>query len=247
MTAGNKRSFTVIIAILLLMTFDIGFQHIANQIHRSLSAVDMGVLLSSISAQSVMLGFAMIMTAVFIKKGFLASVLFRKDRRSPWKFVLGFALIWPVLLSLTYGLVYLFDHPTWIAIANQPWPQTSTLLSNLFFQSIFPGLGEEPLYRGFLIVFLMGHLWDTNKSISTKHENLIILLSATIFAIAHVSYAFDPFTIFYDSYQLLTAFVLGGFQAFVFIKTRNLWGSIWIHNIANVTMTLFVLLIASIF
>ena len=247
MTGGNKRGITIALAILLLLYFDIWFQDIANQISASLSSLKMGSLLSAIAAQSIMFGFAMILTAVFIKKGFLASILFRKDRKSPWKYVLTFALIFPILLTLTYALVYLFDNPTWTMIANQPLPQTQTLLSRLFFQSIFPGLGEEPLYRGFLIVFMVGHLWDTNTTIDKKHRDLIILLSATIFAIAHFSYAFEPFTILYDSYQLFTAFVLGGFQAYVFIKTRNLWGSIWIHNIANVMMSGIVLLISRIF
>lgn len=247
MTGGNKRGATIAIVIVLLLFFDIWFQDIANQINTSLSSFEMGSLLSAISAQSIMFGFAMILTAVFIKKGFLVSVLFRKDRKSPWKYVIGFALIWPLLLTLTYALVYLFDNQTWTMIANQPLPQTQALLSNLFFQSIFPGLGEEPLYRGFLIVFLFGHLWDTDTKIERKYRDLIILLSATIFAVAHFSYSFEPFTILYDSYQLLTAFVLGGFQAVVFIKTRNLWGSIWVHNIANVMLSGMVLLISNLF
>ena len=247
MTAGNKRRIAAVVALITLLGFDVGFQLVAQQIYRVLSSLKAGNLLSAIAGQSVMFVFAILMTAIFVKKGFLTSVLFRSDRKSPWRYVLVFALVWPILLSAVYGLVYLLDVQTWLGITRLPLPTASDMRSTLFFQSLFPGLGEEPLYRGFLIVLLVGRYWDADMEISTLSRNLIIVLSAVIFSVAHLSYTFSPFSVLYDSYQLLTALVLGGFQAYVFIKTRNLWGSIWIHNIANVTMSLVVWAISSMF
>lgn len=247
MLTGGKRKITLAVAIVMVILFDILFQRIADQIAQTFVNVEHGYLLSAISAQSVMFGFAMVLTALFIRQGFLKSVLFRSDRRPFGKYVLGFMLIWPLLLALTYGLVFLLDMDTWVTLTLQSAPTQSTVISTLFFQSLFPGLGEEPLYRGFLIVMLLGNLWDKQEIPSTNQVRVSVLLSAVIFSLAHISYGFNPFQITFDSYQLLAALVLGGFQAWVFVKTRNLWGSIWIHNLANVIMSVFVWMIAIVF
>lgn len=246
MITGNRK-FTIVSAIVIVLLFDVLFQRIADQIAQTFVNVEHGYLLSAISVQSVMFGFAMVLTALFVGQGFLKSILFREDRKPFGKYVVGFGLIWPLLLALTYGLVILLDNPTWVSLTLQPIPSQGTVLSTLFFQSLFPGLGEEPLYRGFLIVLLLGNFWDGRENPSDKHIWRVILLSAVIFSIAHLSYGFSPFRVTFDSYQLLTALVLGGFQAWVFVKTRNLWGSIWIHNLANVTMSVFVWVIAIVF
>jgi membrane protease YdiL (CAAX protease family) len=108
---------------------------------------------------------------------------------------------------------------------------------------ILPGIAEETLYRGALVSLFLFGVWNKNEEVKKEKMLFIILISAFIFSLAHVNILFDPFRITYDIYQLVTAFIMGSIEAYVFIKTRNLWGSILIHNIWNIMVLIVVQLI----
>jgi membrane protease YdiL (CAAX protease family) len=86
-----------------------------------------------------------------------------------------------------------------------------------------------------------------NKKPKRHDVALSILIVAVVFTVAHFGYNFSPFQVKYDSYQLVTALFLGAFEGYVFYKTKNIVGSIFIHNISNLMLTAFPILIGVIF
>ena len=173
-------------------------------------------------------------------------MIFQKSNKI-WKYLVGFIIIFPFILGIVYLLVYLLDGTTWFYMINQEVPDGKNLLEIIIFQSVFPGLGEEFLYRGFGLVLLLSVAFTSNQEIKKTRVIGAIVIIAIIFSLAHFSYQFNPFKISFDSYQLFTAFTLGVFEGYIFYKTKNIISSILIHNISNLFLTFFPILISIVF
>jgi len=95
------------------------------------------------------------------------------------------------------------------------------------------GIGEEPLYRGFVVTALIPVITRC-VGIGKVKIPLVALISGLLFMSAHVEYQIMPFKIIYaDGIQLGTTFVLGTFWAIMFMRTKSLVGPILAHMSAN--------------
>jgi membrane protease YdiL (CAAX protease family) len=147
-----------------------------------------------------------------------------------------------VLAILTIILLYLFISRQfipnlWQEMRYAKIPEPAGIATKLFFQSIFPGLGEELLFRGFLISLFIKKL---NLNIDrTGSKILVSVISALFFSIAHIYFQLMPLQIVHiDVTQLLLAFFCGIFYSLMFINTKSLLGPVVSHNFSNVSMTI---------
>ena len=114
-----------------------------------------------------------------------------------------------------------------------PFPLTTrNVVGYSGFMFIMPGLSEETLFRGFVMVVL-GQSWKGILTIGKLTLPVSGLLAAVIFTYAHISYTIFPLKFYFNTRQLIAAFGLGIFYAIVFYKTKSLLGSILCHNISD--------------
>jgi membrane protease YdiL (CAAX protease family) len=194
--------------------------------------------LVNISVQIFMLVAGILIFRLLIDKNILEIGYLRKDRKPIGKYVLFFSLASVIGLALSHTFVYFFDRASFLEVANGRLLGFGEFIESALMTGVLPGLAEETLYRGALISLFLYGLWKTDRNLGNKKMVLLIMISAFIFTLAHMNILFDPFQITYDIYQLITAMIMGSIEAYVFIKTRNLWGSILIHNIWNVLVLL---------
>ena len=236
----------MIILVLVVICIDIILEYGITLVKLNSHILD-DYLVSGIIIQSFMLISGIVLYYLFIDKHVLSTLFPKKTIKYSMKYVYTFILLFPVILTFVYFLVYLLDPLTWSTLKETTLLQEPPLWKITIFEAIFPGLGEEMLYRGFLLSLLVYSYMMMNKTLLRKHMILSILLSSIIFSIAHFGYQFTPFNITYDAYQLVTAFLLGSVEGYVFLRTKNLLGPILIHNASNLMLSVFPLMIGLIF
>jgi membrane protease YdiL (CAAX protease family) len=242
----EKGLIKMIILVLVVICIDIILEYGITLVKLNSHILD-DYLVSGIIIQSFMLITGIVLYYLFIDKHVISTLFPKKTYKTSMKYVHKFLLVFPVLLIFIYFMVYLFDPSTWLTLQETTLTQEPPLWKIIIFEAIFPGLGEEMLYRGFLLSLLVYSYMMMNKSLLRKHMILSILLSSIIFSIAHFGYQFTPFNITYDAYQLVTAFLLGSVEGYVFLRTKNLCGPILIHNASNLMLSVFPLMIGLIF
>lgn len=144
--------------------------------------------------------------------------------------ILGVILLYLQVSKTCFPLI-------WQEMQNTPLPQQNEMVVKLLVQSIFPGLGEETLFRGFLISFLIKSL-DLDMT-NWKSKLVVSMLSGFFFAVAHIYFQLSPLKITHiDFTQLILAFSCGIAYSLMFIKTKSLVGPILSHNFSNVSMSI---------
>ncbi|OHE25483.1 MAG: hypothetical protein A2Y45_06385 [Tenericutes bacterium GWC2_34_14] len=168
-------------------------------------------------------------------KGHIKDIGFHRSDYLPIKRSFYFIFLWMVIaLTLAYVIVYFFDQTTWNMLTQQSPSTLIDFVISILKTGILPGISEETLYRGALLMLFLYHPWKNQNTPSKTYHFFLIVLSATIFTLAHLNHTFFPWKISYDRYQLFTSFALGAIQSHYFIKTRNLIIPIIIHNAWNI-------------
>jgi membrane protease YdiL (CAAX protease family) len=113
-------------------------------------------------------------------------------------------------------------------------PDISVGIKNIVGGSMLAGLGEEPLFRGF-VVLMLAKQWDGGVRVGKRTISYVSLLSGLIFMTAHIGYVFVPQFEFVhiDPLQLTYTFILGVFWSSVFEKTKSLLAPVAAHIWAN--------------
>lgn len=104
------------------------------------------------------------------------------------------------------------------------------ILGTLGFQLLLSGTSEEILFRA-LPITVIGNL--TNS----KSKNILgILVASVLFSIAHIQWSLVPFTISFDLFQLIYAFVLGIAYGVTYIKSKSIIYPMIMHGMSNFLM-----------
>lgn len=146
-----------------------------------------------------------------------------------WRFFLYFTGFILILHALLFFFVPppSFQHPL----------TARNIIGELGFKLILSGTAEEPLFRGLVMILLYQSRSGVIRlgGIEMPHAGV---MAAVIFAAAHVGFTIWPFAITWISIpQLLEAFGMGLFYAFMFHQTRSLLGPILVHNYFNFSLT----------
>ena len=227
-----KNKIKLISGLILILLVDV-FIHVVIYLLRGSELLSTYNGYFNVLVQLFMLGVGLLLYKLFTKEKIADMGFYRQDRQKIGKYFVIFLILGPIALFISYFLVYLFDSYTWSSLIHStPYTFGGFIVKSLQ-TAVLPGICEETLYRGALIGLFFAVPWKQNQPISKKMMIVVIIISSVIFSFAHVNWNFQPFSITYDPYQLLTALLLGSFEAYVFVKTRNIWGSILIHNAYN--------------
>ncbi|GAB6090740.1 hypothetical protein JCM12856_23330 [Spirochaeta dissipatitropha] len=142
-----------------------------------------------------------------------------------------------VKFTIIFGVGSLVSHGIALALGSfQPFPypmESRNIIGYLGFQLLLSGPSEELIFRAFAMtiagMLVSGRLLRGRVS----YANLI---AAVIFALAHVGFSFNPFTLRYHPYQLLMSFVLGLFYGDCYEKSGSVIYPMAMHSISNVIM-----------
>ena len=157
-----------------------------------------------------------------------------------------FALGWLVIIAIYLTASYSFFPKTWFALRSVELPSPSIITATLIFQAIFPGIGEEILFRGLILNLLAQWVFPRYKQHKASQIGMVVL-SSFYFAAAHIYFQIAPFALtHFDPLQIMTALSCGATYAMMFLKTKSLLTPFLAHNFANTTTTICGYLIASI-
>ena len=160
---------------------------------------------------------------------------FNLDHRAQSLRFLGrFVLAWTGILIVFYALALIFI-PSFLDYLKGFCPPDALYgMKNLVGGSILAGLGEEPLYRAF-VVLILARYWTGEVHIGRLRVSHAALLTGFIFMTAHVGYTIVPRfeIVHFDALQLTYTFVLGVAWATIFEKTKSLLAPVTAHIWAN--------------
>ncbi|MBN2048068.1 MAG: CPBP family intramembrane metalloprotease [Anaerolineaceae bacterium] len=195
-------------------------------------------MLIGVVQQLIQAGAAILIYRLLFSQGIQSLGINTANLRESLKFFRAFVLIWLGVILLYVGASYFLLPGLWTSMRSQPLPPNHTILSTLFFELIFPGLGEELLFRGLIIQVLTALIFPRYEENRLSRLG-VILFSSAYFAIAHVYFNFSPFRITHiDLQQILTALGCGAFYAVAYLKTKSLLAPFLAHNFANTTSTI---------
>ncbi len=153
-----------------------------------------------------------------------------QSAKSLWHFM----LIWTGILIVFYALA-LVTIPSFLDYLKGFCPPDVLYgVKNVVGGSVMAGLGEEPLYRSF-VVLILGRYFTGSIRIGKLRLSAVSLLCGFIFMTAHVGYTLAPrFEIVHiDALQLTYTFILGVTWATIFEKTKSLLAPTLSHIWAN--------------
>jgi len=157
-----------------------------------------------------------------------------------------FALAWLVIIAIYLGASYFLFPKTWSALSAVALPPPHTIRATLIFEAIFPGMGEEILFRGLILSILARWVFPRPEQHKASQIGMVVL-SSFYFAAAHIYFQVAPFALtHFDPLQVVTALGCGTAYAVMFLKTKSLLASFLAHNFSNTTVTICGYLIASI-
>lgn len=156
-----------------------------------------------------------------------------RNRNAARKYILVYFNVYPLLLAVCWVIL-----GTWLGrMALTGGVTQGTLgyaVKDILAFGLFPGIGEEPLFRIFVIRFLLLTVFKGTDIGGKKTLAAVVLLSALIFSYGHIFIlSWSPFTATYDPVQLLTAFVLGIFFAVTYIRTKSILTAVVCHSYSD--------------
>lgn len=170
---------------------------------------------------------------LFFKKSFQELGFNLHNYKSGIKYILVFLLVYPVIVTLSWFLIYQFAGASALIgrVQNQ---SVDYIVKDLLLYGLLPGIGEEPLFRIFVIQFLLITAYAGNDLGNKVTRFWIIIISAICFAYGHIFIvSWAPFKINYDVIQLFTAFALGIFYAITYIRTKSILVAVICHNYSD--------------
>jgi membrane protease YdiL (CAAX protease family) len=164
------------------------------------------------------------------------------NRKETWRILRSFTIGW-IICATTFILVTQF---------LSGWPSLlffdltfKNIFDYLFFEFIIVGISEEIVFRG-LVLGILSKSFGRKINLKSFTISVAGILSAVVFAIAHIGFELFPFQItFFDPMQMIIAFGLGIFYAVLLEKTGSLLGPIIAHNIADGWLSILYILITA--
>ncbi len=157
-----------------------------------------------------------------------------QNRAESLRSFLRFMLAWAGILVVFYGAALILA-PSFLDYLKSFCPPDGLYaVKNAVGGCILAGLGEEPLFRGFVLLFLSRY-WQGDIRIGRLKLTHASLITGFIFMTAHIGYRFAPGfeVVHFDALQLGYTFVLGVVWSHMLEKTRSLLAPVLSHIWAN--------------
>ena len=180
---------------------------------------------------------ATVLFFLFFKKGVKELGINARNASTSIRYFGFFVLAWVSIMILYVLITHTYFPQTWASMTSIELPQLNTIIPTLLFQSFFPGIGEEILFRGFIVNVLAALVLTRYRDHGVSRMG-IIFISSLYFATAHIYFTLSPFRLTHiDCLQLVTGFCCGAFYAVVYLKTKSLLAPFLAHNFANTSAT----------
>lgn len=190
-------------------------------------------VLKSIVFYALQTGMAILVVRYLLKYSISDMGFNLKNWKTSIKYVLKFSLIWLILDILFYLICIKYMRGFDSYIAYYYVKDSNNLLKDILVGCMMAGIGEEPLFRG-LIILILSPVITNQLNLGKIKLPLLALFSGFIFMLAHIVYEISPFRVVRIDYmQLFLTFLLGTTWATIFIKTKSLLGPIMAHSFAN--------------
>ncbi len=228
----TKISLTILVILVVLIAPRIGTA-VADYLNPFFTVIDPDkVFMSGIVHHIVQAIVPIFIILIWKKKSFKDWGFKTGNKTAGWKWVGWFTLIWLVIYSgLTiFNLVTKNVPQTYYDVTN-----TRNLIGELFFRAVIVGPSEEILFRAFPIILLLTAGYTKITKIFGCEITYAGIISAVLFALAHIGFNFYPFEIYhFDLVQLITALGFGLLYAIVFHQTKSIYYPMIIHSISDV-------------
>ena len=148
-------------------------------------------------------------------------------------------MIWFLLVGLFYWLSFKLL-PGFSTYISSWWvADTNLLIEELLTTCLQAGVFEEPFFRGVVAYLLLYGCHRPYLQLGTKAIVALVAYSGVLFSAAHIQYDLFPFRILpFDFLQLAVTFVIGCTLTYQYLKTKNIYGSMLAHTVANVIQVL---------
>jgi len=158
------------------------------------------------------------------------------DAKVGWQWVLWFTVVWlGVYLGLTAFNIFQGISPEVYYDVTNP----RNFFGELLFRGVIVGPSEEILFRAFPISILLASGLSKNHKIFNQNITQAGIISAVLFALAHIGFNFSSFEVYHFNFvQLTTSLGFGLLYAIVYQKTKSLYYPILIHSISDVVPVL---------
>lgn len=153
--------------------------------------------------------------------------------KTTFRMLRWFVPVWllPVVIFYVIGLNYIAGFDAYIS--HYYVTDKLAMQKDFFIGCLLVGIGEEPLFRGFIISSLVPVIFEYVR-VEKLRIPFVAIASGLLFALAHIEYQIMPFKIIYiDVIQLGITFILGIVWSVMFIKTKSLLGPVIAHTCAN--------------
>ena len=222
-----------------------GLIFIGNSVYNALPVSnDAKTFFTGVVQQAIQALLALIIGLVILKKPLRDLGITTKNAKQSIQYFGIFALSWTIITVLYCVISYFFIPSYWQSMTSVPSPSGSKVFYTLLFQLVFPGIGEELLFRPAFIAILAAVLQrvekNSNTSVSEKLKHIVFsLITALLFASAHIYFSTSPFKITHiDPLQQVIALTCGFFYAMTYQKTGSLLAPFLCHNFANTITSL---------
>lgn len=109
---------------------------------------------------------------------------------------------------------------------------TVNVAGTLGFQLFLSGTSEEILFRALPITVLGSLICKDNIS----GQTFIILIASALFSVAHINWSLAPFTLSFDWFQLIYAFILGIAYGITYMTSKSIIYPMIMHGLSNFFM-----------
>lgn len=228
----NKYFLTALVIIVLLFAPRIG-TFVADKFNPFFTAIDPDKKFMWGIVHHIIQALIPIFLILIWKKDFFKDWGFKWGNKTiGWKWVGWFTLVW-VLIYVGINTFNLLTNNT--PEAYYDVTNSRNFLGELFFRSIIVGPSEEILFRSFPIVLLLTAGFIKKTDIFGFEITYAGIISAVLFALAHIGFNFYPFEIYHFSVvQVVTSLGFGLLYAIVFHQTKSIYYPMIIHSISDV-------------
>ena len=243
-----RRSIPIIIILVIIFSmqqlinyFSYDFRGPSGVVVDFLSKLGLEVEFTRMIIWNIMqLVITVILTKLFIKKSFKDIGYNFNNIALSFKYIIIFILSYPVLCFI--GLLVLENYGMNIVPAVFNNQSLNYIIKDLLAYGTLPGIGEEPLFRVFIIQFLVLTTFKKSSLDNRKTRLCLIILSSVFFSLGHIFISWSPFYLKFNVVQLILAFILGIFYSAVYLKTKSIFAPIICHNYSDFISRLMILI-----
>ena len=230
-----KKCTSLIIVFLIAHIIPILSRTISNSFdfYKNYSAPIDGLIFAIIT-YLLQIFFTVLALKIFIKGNISKAGFNFNNKDLSIKILKRFIIIWLVIVITFFVIALNISQGFGSYIKNLCPPDFLYILKDFIIGVILAGIGEEPLFRSFVVLALIKY-WDNSFRLGKITIPYVAIISGFIFMTAHIGYNLYPyFTITHlDPLQLLFTFILGSVWTTIFVKTRSLLCPVLAHSGAN--------------